>query len=602
MINTQAIRLSKFSYNNIYIVENRNQWEVCSSKCDKEYDLILCVDFALKNELQLKKYNVAFLDHIVENTILDDINTKMHDFLRNWSKDELGNNTLTYDGFDLGNALLITLINDVSYFCHFFFNIYALKSIKYEQLFVATDDETILSILNKLELDYVSINLIGNSNQVVYAFPIAKWVDEAINNTTWKKKLKIKVSWSLDRLTSFLDIFSSKEKKHIYVQAYHPTYKIIDQLSKNSDIQLVFPDYYGIKEKNVFKQRRVRYNNDVITVNESNAILLNYKKAKKYRWEYEGYNISDYLYEIINTTVEKGVANAIPKANSIKKYFDKHPLHLMIPVTDLWIENMLIMNYCNNNKIPVYFIANGLLNVSYSNDGKFSDYVNCYSESCKEDYFKNASNVFALGDPRMDKYSNVEPKPINRKNPVIVIGAAGYCVADINSYLAYEFDFLYDVLSSIKSLNNIGYQADIVLKVRANGYSHLYQSFVKEYFPNFEVRVIQNLAFYEVVKLADLYISIYSQTIFEASCLGIPVIYYKKDTQAVFRPFDRKSELVTAYNIENLTGKIKLFYSDMDDYFLFKKKEVLEKYIGPLDGNNLKTNIDFIENLLNKSA
>ena len=600
MINPQAIRLKSFLYNTIFIVEDRNHWETCSLKCDKEHDLILCVDFALKNELELNGFNVAFLDHLVESSVLDDLNAKMWHFLYNWNRDEFGNDILAHEGFDLGEALLLNLINDVTYFCLFFFNIYAIKSINYKKLIVATNDEVVLNVLNKLGLEYVFNHSTSKSNRIVYSFPIAKWMHEAINKINWKEKLKIILGVSLDRLGIIFDNVIRKEKKRIFIQAYHPTFKIIDHLITSNITKIVLPDYVKTEErKNIFKQRRIQYKDKQAKGHEKEFVLAKYNSAEKYKWEFEGHVISDHLYEIIKKTIELKIDGTISKAKSIKKYFDKHPLHLMIPVTNFWLENRLIMNYCRNNKIPVFFIVNGLLNNSYLNEGMDSDFVNCYSQSCKEDFFKCAANVFALGDPRMDKYANTQPKTINRLNPIIMIGAAGYDVTNINSYLAYEFDFLYDILKSTQILINEGFQAKIVLKVRANGYAHLYDSFVKEYFPNIEIKVIQYQNFYEVVKEADLYISIFSQTIFEASCLGIPAIYYKKDTEKIFRPFDGKSELITAENIEELIQKIKMFYSDSSEFSMFKDKAVLEKYIGPLDGNNLKRNIDFIGNLLN---
>ena len=60
--------------------------------------------------------------------------------------------------------------------------------------------------------------------------------------------------------------------------------------------------------------------------------------------------------------------------------------------------------------------------------------------------------------------------------------------------------------------------------MRGNGYLDLYTNFVNEYFSCLKIVLIQDKSFFEVIKEADLYLSIFSQTIFEASCLGIPVI------------------------------------------------------------------------------
>jgi hypothetical protein len=105
----------------------------------------------------------------------------------------------------------------------------------------------------------------------------------------------------------------------------------------------------------------------------------------------------------------------------------------------------------------------------------------------------------------------------------------------------------------------------------------------------------------EVFISTDLYISLYSQTHFEASCFGIPCIYYKNDKEIIDPPFDFKSELVTVDNISDLEKAILDFANGSTIFDDFLKKSVLEKYIGPLDGKNLDRNIEFITKLINSN-
>jgi spore coat polysaccharide biosynthesis predicted glycosyltransferase SpsG len=106
----------------------------------------------------------------------------------------------------------------------------------------------------------------------------------------------------------------------------------------------------------------------------------------------------------------------------------------------------------------------------------------------------------------------------------------------------------------------------------------------------------------EVLLKAEFFISIYSQTLFEASCLGIPVLYYKKDTQVSHPPFDGKSELVTAFCFDDLVAKMEMFYSNHSIYEPFMDKKVMEKYVGALDGKNTERNLDFIYSLVGQSG
>ena len=247
-------------------------------------------------------------------------------------------------------------------------------------------------------------------------------------------------------------------------------------------------------------------------------------------------------------------------------------------------------------------VANGLLNFAFENDGKKTDFLNCYGVAITEDYLKNSKQGVSLGDPRMDSYVFSEGKEINREMPTITIGAAGYNNIDLNSYLAFEYDFLSDILDVISGLRLIGYENKVLLKVRTNGYSETYTKFINEYFPNLEVRVERDIPFSEVLEETDLYISIYSQTLFEASMMGIPVIYFKKDSQFMNRPFDGNCELVTAYDKVNLQEFIIKFYERDPVFDDFLNKENMSKYIGPLDGKNVERNVSFIDELFDKNS
>jgi hypothetical protein len=64
-------------------------------------------------------------------------------------------------------------------------------------------------------------------------------------------------------------------------------------------------------------------------------------------------------------------------------------------------------------------------------------------------------------------------------------------------------------------------------------------------------------------------------------------------------PFDGKSELVTANNPTELVSAISDFMNDHERFKPFLRKDVMEKYIGPLDGRNLERNLNYVYELLN---
>jgi hypothetical protein len=275
----------------------------------------------------------------------------------------------------------------------------------------------------------------------------------------------------------------------------------------------------------------------------------------------------------------------------------------MVYIANIGLVNCLLLDYCTKNGIPSYFILNGLLLHTYhEEDTSGITWINSYGESIKKNYFNGAENIVCLGDPRMDAYINdISPKKINYSQPTMLIGAGGYSPIDLNSYAAAEFDFLYDILRAFRILQKQGSKFKIVLKVRSNGYIDQYRNFITEYFDDLPVDVFDTIPFSQLLVKADFYISIYSGTLFEASCLGIPALYYKKDTEVLIAPYDGKSELVTASSVDELVEKIGMFYSSDPIYTPFRDRRVMEKYIGPLDGCNVQRNMDFIYSLLCKT-
>jgi hypothetical protein len=210
------------------------------------------------------------------------------------------------------------------------------------------------------------------------------------------------------------------------------------------------------------------------------------------------------------------------------------------------------------------------------------------------------ANIVCLGDPRMDDYAKTAARGIDRVSPTITIGASGFSNIDLNSYLAVEFEFLYQVLTAIVNVTQRGSHLRVILKVRANGYSHLYRQFIDEYFPGRVDRIEDKVPMRVVLDETDFFISIYSQTLFEASCLGIPCVYHKNDREIIDPPFDGISELVTTFDVPDLERAIRDFLAGNSRFDIFLDRQVMEKYIGPLDGGNLKRNLDFVGELLGK--
>jgi hypothetical protein len=243
-------------------------------------------------------------------------------------------------------------------------------------------------------------------------------------------------------------------------------------------------------------------------------------------------------------------------------------------------------------------IINGLLTTDYGDDSHYASVINVYSPSMQKHYFRGVPNTVCLGDPRMDSYP---PAPRRRPGPgkfTIVIGAGGHNPTDLNSYVAVEFDFLHDVLAAASIVKSGGVDLTVIIKVRANGYAHQYEQFAREYFPDLVGEIIAEAPMRAVLDRADFFVSIFSQTLFEASCMGIPVAYYRVGDRFKYEPFDGESELVTLDTVESLVQAIEDARAGHARFDPFLDRDVMARYIGPLDGRNVARNMEFIYKLL----
>lgn len=586
-------------FNRVFIVEDRNHWNSCKPLFNEETDLVLVIDLGLMKMLEKEKIEVFYLDNILDRNYLEERNYELHHFLNKWYLDKDGNDIIVYKGVPVGSAYLLNILNDVTYNFHFFIYLSAVKVVSCREIICAVTDEVIKKWVKILFPAARFIEEVDGSEVPAYYFPISAWMEEKMKTDTFVKKIKRWGVGLFEYIGRVRETLMRNDAPAIYLQNYHPTFPIIDELKKNRDVKVIMANYSS--PVNALKERRVFYRNRTIPADIIESSLTAFKNRSFYDWKIDGFDIGANLLELIVPKLPKLLQSAFSRIEDIENYFGPQDVRLMVPVTELWLENNLIINYCKLKGIPVYMIINGLLVNNFSYDARRVDWVNSYSEAIKEDYFGGMDNAICLGDPRMDHYSNQQPKVIDRENPVIIIGAGGYNLIDMNSYLAYEFDFLYDLLEVLSDLEGEGYKHSIVLKVRENGYVSQYSRFLDEYFPHMKVRIEQQKPFKEVIAEADFYLSFYSQTLFEASILGIPALYYKKDQHIINKPFDSKSELVTAFDKTSLKEKIIAFYKKDPIYDVFLKKSVLEKYIGKLDGKNLDRNLQFINRFLSKN-
>ncbi len=594
------------SYRHILILESRIWWEGCKAFFDPEKDLILTYDFGLMREVENLGGAALFVDHLIDTKVMQENNFLIYRFFQEWHWDINGRDIFEFRGIPFGFSFRLEIWNDLVFYSRTRICLEVLRELEFGTLFVGTQLGLIESALNEMKLSFTPVPGCKGKAGASYYFPIHRWMDEKVRFKGLggiKYRLRDMATALQATLMSWADYLLGwrDERPAIFVQEYHPTRKLVQRLYQDGRVRLVLASFS--RSRGWFRyvpvwgnSRRVQGVADVLmqkfrTQRCAKLVLSN------------GVDISEGIFKIFDQRISDRIVEAVHTLDCVIRYLDRNPVSLEVLIANIGQVAPLVDCVCKYRGIPSYLIINGLLGNEYLDEGKYATVINSYSDSIKQNYFRGMDNIVCLGDPRMDAYVQNEAslRVVNRDEPTVTIGASGHNNIDLNSYLAVEFDFLHDVLQALSILKGRGVKLRIVIKVRANGYRGQYEQFVQEYFPGLVDEILDSVSMNSVLEKTDFFISIYSQTLFEASCMGIPCLYYKKDTEIMDPPFDGHSELVTVSKVEDLIEAIEDFRSGNERFDAFLQKSVMEKYIGPLDGKNLERNLNFVYELLEQS-
>jgi hypothetical protein len=591
----------KKKFNNIFIIDDRAHWSFVSSIYDSSKDLILTFDFGLHKEISDSGGQVFFIDHLCDQDVMQEENKNIYKYFNRWHLDSEGKDIFTYHGLDFGFVFRQEIWNDFTYTIRLFLALEVVKTISCNKIYMGSSDQTLIRLMNYTNITYEKIDKHDHYEKEIYFFPMSRWMDEAIRPKDLKAKIRVFLYFVIPWILYYfhrINVFSQK-KPLVFVQNYHPTKAIIERLNAEGKVYLCVERFSNYTNwKSYFTERAIPLKK-ISSKHEHAAkkLIAQFADRKSERLVLNnGSDITGLMQEVFIDRLIPRLPYYVSLIDSITWYFSKNKLNFEILVSNVGIFNGLVHAYCQQNGIVNYLIINGFLGDDFTDEGKYGMIINSYSTSVKKNFYENGAHVVTLGDPRMDLYVKMGKKIVNRTNPTITIGTSNFNNVDLNSYSAEEFDFLYDILLVVR--NKMHKDTKLIIKVRANGYKYQYEHFVEEYFPDLKIELFDTIPMIQVLQRTDFYITIYSQTLFEASVMGTPSVYYKKDLRIMHTPFDGTSELVTANTISELEHTFDDFHAGSDRFNQFSDYSVMAKYIGPLDGKNLDRNMHFIYRLL----
>jgi len=594
-------------YRNVLILESRD-WDGASrDQFDPALDLVLTYDFALKKEIDQLEGNACYIDHLVDKRAMHENNSLIYHFFGRWHYDSSGNDIFIHRGVPFGFAFRQQIWNDFTSYVRNRICLERLRELTFEQLLVGQNLEDVERIFEDMGLSFSPVSVDAKHSSTTYYFPAFQWIDEKIRARSAKHVFRDVVTTVQSIVRSWIDrILGKSSVPGVFVQEYYPTRDLLQRMKRDASIRLVLAHFSW--SSNILKYVTERpipiWGRLKMFQAEAARLMQDFR-----RWRCctlilaNGVDITDCAYRVIERRVAEQIAHVLLSLDCVINYLDRHPIKLAVLIANIGLIACLVDCVCRAKGISTYLIINGLMSGEFADESKYANVINSYSESIKEHYFRGMDNIVCLGDPRMDAYAcERAPRVINRNSSTITIGTSAYSPIDLNSYQAVEFEFMHDVLSALQVMRGQGAKVKVVIKVRANGYRKQYQTFVQEYFPGLVDKIVDVIPFRNVLEQTDCYITTYSQTLFEASCLGIPCIYYKNDCEILDPPFDTCSELVTVESVVDLVQALVDFRSGHERFNPFLQPATMGKYIGPLDGGNLKRNLECIRMLLRQDG
>lgn len=582
-------------FRNVFILDSRNWFGAVSKEFDPASDLLLTYDFALKHQVEALGGAAYFVDHLVSADEMQKNNFAVYRYFREWHLDAAGNDVFCYKGVPFGFAFRLDLWNPLIFYSRARLCLEQLRKVTFKRLYVGTELGLIETILVDMGMPFSAVSRPPDVGMPSYYFPIHDWMKQNIRSRGLKAVARRLVTWCVGTFWELFDRMSGAVRRRpaVLVQMYHPTREIVRELRADGRVRVVL----GSASKEYPWSRSIPIPLRSKAFEEIADELMQKFRSKRCRRLLleNGVDITNGVYSIVEDKVRSRLPDMLFDLDSIICYLDRSPLSLEVLIANIGEIVTLVDCVCRIRGIPSYLIVNGHMTGDFLDESKYASVINAYSTSIRDNYFRGVANVVALGDPRMDMYAGSEKNRLPIRGPyTIAIGASGHNNADLNSYVAVEFDFMYDVLEAVQQVRSAGVDLRVLIKVRPNGYATQYKAFTEEYFPGLVDRIVDSVPMREVLEASHFYISIYSQTLFEASCLGIPCVYYKKDNEILDPPFDGESELVTALSVEELVGCLHDFINGHPRYEAFLQREVMEKYIGPLDGKSVERNLALI--------
>jgi len=295
-------------------------------------------------------------------------------------------------------------------------------------------------------------------------------------------------------------------------------------------------------------------------------------------------SVQKFLKKLLIDGADRAFTQIITNIDRLDRIFSKENIAGYFGFCDSPWEERLLVRMCQKNNLPNAIMINGVLSNSFYIEAKTADKVFVYGETQKNGYLKDyPEKAVVTGNPLYEKaFALRDKQSVIHPPKKVLIGTSDPIPGDINSQYSSTESFLKNVMDALEALM-YQYDFDVSIKLHPGESLAFYERLINQ--QKFRINeIISSGNMQEILMGVDLMIINHSVAVFEASLMGIPVLYYHPAKQVLFEPFNGKSGLSSALSSEELAGALKRMFEDREYALKFTKKEALEPFTGPFDG------------------
>jgi hypothetical protein len=604
--------------------------------------LFLTSEFITKVELDKNKLASDYLENYIDPDEALQCDILICDLLKSWFIDLKGTDFTKFGEVSLGRAAMYMVYYRV-FGSHFYqlclsvlsylkkFNVEKIiyeDSRVYEHNEGFREDAEVLKIISNhfdIEFDIVETTVISPEDiKIIDRDKKLPFSAKDSPSTIPTKSYKQKVKKYILKLRNLLHFNKNNSNYHVLATVYNPMKNYLDYAFSKKDDSISYCFFDSYYKKYLFVPKfdkylpvspyRVNlskeyYNNFSNILNNFALLKKKYEYRKKY-YTFCGIDFSEYFIPRVEKVIKQNFPIYISQVRRYESFLKKNTINVFFTAYDgPWFISLMV-DLCKSMNIPTVELMDGPRTKGDAVSG-LCDYVLCMSEIQRNNYFidylkRHNHSVIAVGSPLYNTYyhnfKTSSKAKIDKENIKVLIDGIGYGGKWSMQRKCDSDKYILEVLETLCKFENVSITIRYRDKERCVYYKWVIKNYFDKYNENIKFEDLGSSQFQDIISNYDIYITSTSGSIFEAAlAAGKYCISYICNGTKMDPPFDGNSELMTARNPGELRRIVKDIMVEKVYTKEFNKKEVLEKYIGPLDNSNERI-YNFLNKIMNKES